>query len=328
MIHLEWPWLLLLAPLPLLYRRWRTPAPLHCAALRPPGYGTRLPAGSPAGGSASRARLALLAVLWLGLLGAAARPAWLGPPAPAPASGRDLLLAVDISGSMEIRDMERNGALIDRLSATKEVVADFIKRRPRDRVGLLLFGGEAYLQVPLTFDHQTLLQLLDSAHIGFAGDGTAIGDAVGLAVKHLRDRPAENRVLILLTDGVNNSGRISPQQAAALAAAHGIRIHTLGVGAEMLLQQGLFGTRRVNPSADLDEAALRHLAESTGGHYSRARDAQQLAEIYRQLDRLEPVAQAPETIRPQRSLAHWPLAAALTASLSLALLRAREGSRV
>ena len=325
MVSLEWPWLLALAPLPWLYRRWRRATEPSLTALRAPAYAALFPDSENAtgGNSHHRARLALLALMWLALLGAVARPVWIGAPTALPTSGRDLLLAVDISGSMETRDMESGDKLVDRLTAIKAVVGDFVIRRPQDRLGLILFGGEAYLHTPLTFDHQTLKTLLDEAVIGFAGDGTAIGDAIGLAVKRLRDRPDTSRVLILLTDGANNAGQITPAQAAQLAAANHVRIYTIGIGADELIQRTLFGARRVNPSADLDEAGLRMLAKTTGGRYFRARNPAELESIYHELDRLEPVAQAPDTVRPLRSLAYWPLAVALCASLLLAFL-ARE----
>jgi len=324
-VSLEWPWLLVLTPLPWLYRRWRRATEPNLTALRAPAYAALFPDREITTGRSPRhrLRLALLALIWLALLGAAARPVWTGEPAALPTSGRDLLLAVDISGSMEIRDMELGDQLVDRLTAIKAVVGDFVIRRPQDRLGLILFGGEAYLHTPLTFDHQTLKTLLDEAVIGFAGDGTAIGDAIGLAVKRLRDRPDASRVLILLTDGANNAGQITPAQGAQLAATNHVRIYTIGIGADELIQRTLFGARRVNPSADLDEAGLRMLADTTGGRYFRARNPAELDAIYRELDSLEPVAQAPDTVRPLRSLAHWPLAAALFASLLLAFA-ARE----
>jgi Ca-activated chloride channel family protein len=327
-VSLEWPWLLVLTPLPWLYRRWRRATELHLTALRAPAYAALFPDPETTTGRSPhhRVRLILLALIWLALLGAAARPVWTGLPAALPASGRDLLLAVDISGSMEMRDMESGDKLVDRLTAIKAVVGNFVIRRPQDRLGLILFGGEAYLHTPLTFDHQTLKTLLDEAVIGFAGDGTAIGDAIGLAVKRLRERPDTSRVLILLTDGANNAGQITPAQAAQLAATNHVRIYTIGIGADELIQRTLFGARRVNPSADLDEAGLRMLADTTGGRYFRARDPAELDAIYRELDRLEPVAQAPDTVRPLRSLAHWPLAVALFASLVLVVV-AREDLR-
>lgn len=326
MVSLEWPWLLALAPLPWLYRRWRRASEPTLAPLHAPAYAALFPEGGATAGPAPRrgVRLALLALIWFALLGAAARPIWTGEPTALPASGRDLLLAVDISGSMGIRDMKSGDRLVDRLTAIKAVVGDFVTRRPQDRLGLILFGGEAYLHTPLTFDHQTLKTLLDEAVIGFAGDGTAIGDAIGLAVKRLRDRPDNGRVLILLTDGANNSGQITPAQGAQIAATNHVRIYSIGIGAEELVERTLFGARRVNPSADLDEAGLRMLADTTGGRYFRARDPAELDAIYRELDRLEPVAQAPDTVRPLRSLAHWPLAIALAASLLLAVLAREE----
>lgn len=325
MVSLEWPWLLALAPLPWLYRRWRRATEPTFTPLHAPAYAALFPDGGTAVAAGPRrgAHLLLLALIWLALLAAAARPVWTGEPAALPASGRDLLLAVDISGSMGIRDMKRGDRLVDRLTAIKAVVGDFVARRPQDRLGLILFGGEAYLHTPLTFDHQTLKTLLDEAVIGFAGDGTAIGDAIGLAVKRLRDRPDNGRVLILLTDGANNAGQITPAQAAQIAATNHVRIYSIGIGAEELVEHTLFGARRVNPSADLDEPGLRMLADTTGGRYFRARDPAELEAVYRELDRLEPVAQAPDTVRPLRSLAHWPLAIALVASLLLAVL-ARE----
>lgn len=325
-MSLEWPWLLALAPLPWLYRRWRRASEPTLAPLHAPAYAALFPEGGATAGPAPRrgVRLALLALIWFALLGAAARPIWTGEPTALPASGRDLLLAVDISGSMGIRDMKSGDRLVDRLTAIKAVVGDFVTRRPQDRLGLILFGGEAYLHTPLTFDHQTLKTLLDEAVIGFAGDGTAIGDAIGLAVKRLRDRPDNGRVLILLTDGANNSGQITPAQGAQIAATNHVRIYSIGIGAEELVERTLFGARRVNPSADLDEAGLRMLADTTGGRYFRARDPAELDAIYRELDRLEPVAQAPDTVRPLRSLAHWPLAIALAASLLLAVLAREE----
>ncbi len=207
-------------------------------------------------------RLALLLawLAWTCLLAAVARPQFTGEPVSLPSSGRDLMLAIDISGSMNTEDMEVAGRVTNRLNAVKDVVTDFIARRAGDRVGLILFGTNAYLQAPLTFDLATVEKLLDDAPVGIAGGKTAIGDAIGLAVKRLRTRPADSRVLILMTDGASNAGEVPPDKAAQLAHAEGVKIYTVGVGAEELRVPGFWGEiggRVVNPSADMDTKALR-----------------------------------------------------------------------
>lgn len=322
----EWPFVFALAPLPLLVR-WLLPkAAQRRAALLVPAPMHRAAASSQAqqADAPVRAKHLVLWALWLCLLSAAAGPRWQGEPIELPSSGRDLLLAVDISGSMKTPDMVYQDQQINRLQAVKGVVQEFVARRTGDRLGLILFGTQAYLQAPLTFDRTTVNQLLQEAQLGFAGENTAIGDAIGLAVKRLRARPEASRVMILLTDGANTAGNVSPRQAAELAAAANVKIYTIGLGAEQLQVPGLlgtqFGARTVNPSLDLDEATLTHIATLTGGQYFRARNPDELQDIYRLLDQLEPSAQDGEVFRPQRSLFHWPLAAAFALSLMLYLL--------
>jgi len=210
MIQLLWPWAFAALPLPWLYRSVIRPVPNRDAALRVPDTG-RFAFGLAArgGGNATRRLVLLLAWLaWACLLGAIARPQYTGDPVSLPSTGRDLMLAVDISGSMNTEDMEIDGQVVNRLAVVKQVVSDFIARRAGDRVGLVLFGTNAYLQAPLTFDLATVEELLQDTPIGIAGGKTAIGDAIGLAVKRLRTRPNDSRVLMLLTDGANNVGEV------------------------------------------------------------------------------------------------------------------------
>jgi len=267
----------------------------------------------------SRLRVLLATLAWILLVIAAARPQFIGEPVQLPVSGRDLLLAVDISGSMDEQDMVLVDKVATRLTAVKIVAGNFIERREGDRLGLILFGDQAYLQTPLTFDRKTTNIQLREAAIGLAGKRTAIGDAIGLAVKRLRDQSQENRVLILLTDGANTAGSVDPQKAADIAASEGVRIYTIGVGADERVVRSLFGQRRV-ANNELDEPALRAIAEKTGGRYFRARDIAGLEEIYQLLDEYEPVSQQAETFRPVRELYRWPAAAALLLSLLLGLM--------
>jgi Ca-activated chloride channel family protein len=266
---------------------------------------------------------AALWLLWLLLLLAAARPTWIGEAIELPNSGRDLMLAVDISGSMQVEDMQLGKNLVSRVEAVRRVGADFIDSRKGDRLGLILFGSNAYLQSPLSFDTATVKRFLQEAQIGFAGQETAIGDAIGLAVKRLKERPAQSRVLILLTDGQDTASSVRPLDAAQLASDLGIRIYTIGIGAERMTLPGLFGSsfgsRQVNPAADLDEATLQKIAQTTGGQYFRARDPAELAGIYQLLDQLEPVEQAPVSYRPRQALGYVPLLLALLLSFALAL---------
>lgn len=325
-LTLAWPWLLALLPLPWLLRRWLAPAPQRAlSALRVPWY--RM-VGGTASGWIRRPLVAVLAALAWGLIVlAAARPQWVGEIERLPVSGRDLLLAVDISGSMDTQDMVLDQRPVNRLEVVKRVAGQFIEGRRGDRVGLVLFGSRAYLQTPLTFDTETTAILLAEAEIGLAGRETAIGDAIGLAVKRLREDASGERVLILLTDGANTSGEVQPLQATEFAAREGLTIYTVGVGADEMVVQDFFGSRVVNPSADLDEDTLRAIAERTGGAYFRARDAQALAEIYARLDELEPVASDQETVRPVDELFHWPLAVALLLAVLAGLLSVRPSLR-
>jgi Ca-activated chloride channel homolog len=319
---IAWPWLLLLIPLPWLLRILLPASPSsELQALRVPWFSAVV--GNQAGW-VRRPWLALVAALiWLLLVLAASRPQWIGEIESVPVTGRDLLLAVDISGSMDTRDMILNRTAVNRLKVVKKVAGEFIQRRHGDRVGLILFGSRAYLQTPLTFDTETTATLLDESEIGLAGRETAIGDAIGLAVKRMRDDAAADRVLVLLTDGANTSGEVQPLQAAEFAARDGLTIYTVGVGADEMMVQDFFGSRVVNPSADLDEDTLRTIAERTGGRYFRARDAVSLEKIYEILDELEPVESDVEIIRPVDELFFWPLGIAFALALLAALFSIR-----
>ena len=317
MIEWAWPNLLALAPAPLLARWLLRPLARPQTALRVPDSDAfQLPAMNSLLGSGGpqRWRTLLLWLAWLALVAAAARPQWTGEPVALPATGRELMLAVDISGSMGTEDMQLDGQPVDRLVVVKHVVEQFLQARQGDRVGLILFGTNAYLQAPLTFDLASINRFLQEAPVGIiAGGKTAIGDAIGLAVKRLRERPSGNRVLILLTDGANNVGEVAPIKAAELAAANEVRIYTIGVGADEMRMPGIFGAlgaRLVNPSAELDEEALTAIAAATGGRYFRARNTQKLQEIYAIIDALEAIEQDAETYRPTSALYYWPMGAA------------------
>jgi Ca-activated chloride channel family protein len=324
-LQFEWPWVWLALPLPWLARRLLSPVRRPAGvALRVPFFASMMSAAASSATPGARA-LWLASVAWLLLVAAAARPQWLGEPEAVPMSGRDIMLAVDLSRSMQQTDFEVQGDLIDRLTAVKLVALDFIERRVGDRIGLILFGERAYLQAPLTFDRTTVQTLLKEAVLGLAGDATAMGDAIGIAVKRLRGDRVENRVLILLTDGANTAGEIEPLKAAELAAKAGLRIHTIGIGADETRIRQLFGTYRTNPKLDLDEATLKAIAERTGGRYFRARDSAELNEIYALIDQIEPIEQDPRRFRPVSALYPWPLGVALLLGAWLAL-RGRIGA--
>ena len=318
MFDFAWPWVFWLLPLPWLMRILLPVADSGEPVLKV-GFLAELE-----GLSRRRARINLpgwrqqlpYVLLWLLLLSAAARPQWLGPPLPVASSGRDLLVAVDVSGSMDYPDMQWQGDDVSRLTLVKNLLGDFLENRKGDRVGLILFGSRAYLQAPLTFDRRTVHTWLDDAQVGIAGKNTAIGDAIGLALKRLRQRPTQSRVLILVTDGANNAGEIHPLTAARLAALEHVRIYTVGIGADPD-QESAIGLPGVNPSLDLDEATLKDIASVTEGAYFRAHDGAELQQIGATLDKLEPVAQQPTEARPAQPLYSWPLAAALLMSMLL-----------
>ncbi len=314
-MHFAWLWVWLLLPLPWLLRRLLPHATAaETSALRVPFY-ARLERLVPQGMQHATGPRWLFYLVWLLLVCAAARPQWLGQAVEIPLSGRDLMLAVDLSGSMQTPDMTLHGRQVDRLTMIKSVAGQFIDQRKGDRLGLILFGTHAYLQTPLTYDHATVRSMLQEAAIGMAGNATAIGDAIGLAVKRLREQPGQSRALILLTDGGNDAGEVSPLQAAKLAAAEQIRIYTIGVGAERLVIPGFFGNQVVNPSQDLDTDSLMAIAKATGGKFFRAKNTEELRDIYARLDRLEPTVTSSATFRPFTELYPWPLGLALLLSL-------------
>ena len=326
MIEFAWYWVLLALPLPWAVRRWLSASDANRqAALRAPFLAELEDLPSAVRVSTAKPGLLWLAACaWIALVAAAARPQWLGEPVELAMSGRDLMLAVDLSGSMDIRDFKLNGREVDRLTATKAVAGQFIERRVGDRIGLILFGDRAYLQAPLTFDRKTVRTLLEESAIGLAGEKTAIGDAIGLAVKRLRDNPENQRVLILLSDGANTAGAVQPLQAAELAAKDKLKIYTIGVGADEMIVRDFFGSRKVNPSEDLDEETMTALATKTGGRYFRARDTAELEKIYAMLDELEPVERDKRYYRPHAELFPWPLGVALVLAGLLVWAKARE----
>ena len=330
MWSLAWPWMLLALPLPFLVRY------LMPAVVGTQDAGLKVPSFKSFAVLKDRSeveqllnwRFWLSMIAWVLLVLAAAKPERIGDELDVPVSGRNLMLAVDLSGSMDAKDFELGSRRVDRLTATKAVASDFIGRREGDRIGLILFGERAYLQVPLTLDRETVKTLLLEAFIGLAGEKTAIGDAITLAVKRIHDQgeDAQEQGLILLTDGANTAGEIDPLKAADLAQQIGLRIYTIGIGAEQMVVSSITGgMRRVNPSADLDETTLTQIATMTGGRYFRAKDTAGLQEIYRLLDEMEPVAEPEAGFRPVKSLYFWPLAGAFVLAVFLAAMNLLAG---
>ena len=333
MWSLAWPWMLLMLPLPLLAYYFLPAAPtVQEAGLKVPSFKQfSILSNRSVIEKFSNWNLWIYIIAWLLLVLASARPEKIGQELEIPVTGRNLMLAVDLSGSMDAKDFELGGRRVDRLTATKAVASDFIGRREGDRIGLILFGEEAYLQVPLTLDRETVKILLLESFIGLAGEKTAIGDAITLAVKRIYDQNEEGnqQVLILLTDGANTAGAIDPLKAAELASQIGLRIYTIGIGADQLVVSSITGgRRRVNPSADLDETSLKRIAEQTGGKYFRARDTLSLQEIYRLLDDLEPVAKPESGFRPVKSMFYWPLGIALVLIIMYAMAKFFSGFKI
>ncbi|RDV25202.1 VWA domain-containing protein [Alteromonas aestuariivivens] len=310
MFEFAWWWAWFALPLPLFMLFLPARKTQQDVALKVPSLQPDTAISSPPV-SKKRGITVIAFLAWICLVAAAARPQWLGEPVSVADESREMMLAVDLSGSMKIDDMQINGRPVNRLTMIKSVLHDFIKRREGDRLGLILFADTAYLQAPLTFDRDTVATLLNEAVIGLVGEQTAIGDALGLAVKRFEAKENGNKVVILLTDGQNTAGNITPQQAKELAVNRGATVYTIGVGADSMLVQSFFGNRQVNPSQELDEEMLTDLATSTGGKYFRARDAAELEAIYQRLDELQPIKGEDRKMRPQSALFYYPLAAAL-----------------
>ncbi len=319
-----WPWFLLALPLPLLVYRF---APARSVAS---GLALRVPdlsrftmdGNGDEGGRLDRLAVLLLVATWCALLLAAARPQALGEPIDVASDGRDLLMAIDISPSMEAADIVSGNRRTTRIAVVREVARAFVEGRGSDRLGLILFGSSAYVQTPLTSDHETVQHFVGEAVTGLAGDATAIGDAIGLSVKRLRERQETSRVLVLLTDGRNSAGSLAPLQAAELAAESGIRIYTIGIGGEHG-RRGLIDL--MGGAQEIDEATLTGVAEATGGQYFRARNRDDLAAVYAQIDQLEPSEEPGERLRPIKELHVWPLSVALLLSILWAWRRSHSG---
>lgn len=316
MFEFAYPWLLILLPAPLLVR-WLVPAYREQKeSVRTPFFQELAEQAGlkPSSGAVILQRnigqRVLLPLAWILLVVAVARPQWVGEPITQIESARDLMLAVDLSGSMETTDfVDPDGNRIDRLSAVKLVLEDFVAKRETDRLGLVLFGNAAFLQVPFTLDHDVFLQLLGEAQIGMAGPQTMIGDAIGLAIKAFDASEADQRVLILLTDGNDTGSRVPPPKAADIAAQNDITIYTIGVGDPASAGE-----------APLDEQSLRQIAETTGGQFFRANDLEELDEVYRQLDELEPLEFESYSYRPRFELYQWLVLAFLVQTLAYHLI--------
>lgn len=326
MLQFAYLWLFVLLPLPWLAARVLPPFQERVVAVRVSfldrvariaghGPGEQTAAGVPRGQRITNW------LVWLLLVAALARPQWIEDPLTQTLPMRDLLVAVDLSGSMDTVDFtDKSGAAVDRLSAVKEVMADFLARRSDDRVGLVVFGSAAFVQVPFTEDEQVVAQLLDETEVRMAGPRTMLGDAIGLSITLFERSELEERVLIVLTDGNDTGSQVPPARAAEIARDKGVVIHTIGVGDPTAAGEEAF-----------DEVALQAVAATTGGHYYHAADRTELEQIYSELDELTPLAVDTISYRPQRDLSHWPLGAALLLSLlshALAAILATRARRL
>jgi len=318
------PWVLVLIPLPVLI--WfvipRANAKLP-TALNVPFYQAMTAIVDQEKRSISAQSLLVVpALIWILLVFALAGPRWVGEPRPVVREGYNVMMVLDLSGSMEINDMLLHGRPVSRLNVVKRAAAQFVEDRAGDKIGLILFGTRAYLQTPLTYDRHSVLMRIEDATAGLAGKTTSIGDALGLAVKRLEDVPKKGRVIILLTDGANTSGVLVPLKAAELAKDEEIKVYTIGLGSEVDPRALTNDFLNTGASADLDEDTLKQIADMTGGQYFRATDTESLQTIYKTINQLEAVSQEQATIRPQKDYYPWFVGFALMLSFYWMLRKA------
>ena len=325
MLNFEWIWAFASLPLPLLVRFLLKPVKRTEQAMLKVPFLEDFHYSSRGGRRLIPKRLLLwIAVCgWVLLVASAARPQWIGEIVQLPISGRDLMMALDLSGSMKEKDFILQGRRVNRLQAAKAVSQDFIDRRDGDRIGLIVFGSKPYLQMPLSFDLETVQEMLNDTFIGLAEDKTAMGDAIILALKRVLQYEQSNRVLILLTDGINSAGEISPERAAELAAQENMKIYTIGIGSATP-RRGFF----VRRGSELDEKTLKMIAKKTNGRYFRAKNTQELVKIYQLLDKLEPVQRDTELFKTQHALYPYPLAGSLLLALLVVLVFWRGGLKL
>lgn len=318
MFELASPWILLILPLPWLIWFFMPRAVVHLpSALKIPFFKALM--GMVENNQrylAQQKRLILFFLAWILIVLALAGPRWIGEPQPLAREGYNIMLALDISGSMELSDMMLHGRPATRLAVVKQAAEQFVLERVGDRIGLILFGSRAYLQTPLTYDHHNVLLRLEDATVGLAGNTTSLGDALGLAIKRLQNVPSQGRMIILLTDGVNNTGVLAPIKAAELARADGIKVYTIGLGVESEVQPFDQVFMNMSGAADLDEETLKEVSQLTGGHYFRATDMKSLQTIYHTINQMEKISQEQATIRPQHEYYPWPLGLAVLLLLS------------
>jgi Ca-activated chloride channel family protein len=307
MLEFAYPYAFLALPLPLLVRWLLPPHREQVSALRVPFFDAVANAAGadPQSGSVIMRRRAFQMVFaglfWAGIVTGLAKPEWVGEPIVRSEAARDIMLAIDLSGSMDYRDFPgEDGAAVSRFDAVQRVVAKFVAARETDRIGLIVFGNRAYLQLPFTRDLSTAVALVDLMEVGMAGPRTALGDAIGLAIHSFDSSEVEDRLLILLTDGNDTASRMTPINAAEIAAQNDIQIHTIGIGNEQAR-----GEDRV------DFTTLAVIAERTGGTFSNAEDEQSLTGIYSTIDRMTSAEVRTQTWRPRTSLVYWPAGATL-----------------
>lgn len=312
MIELVWPWAFLLLLLPFAIHYLVPAQGTKEAALTVPQVDAFVFSDSEGNQRQTTKPILmwlLITLAWLALSTALSRPQWTGEPTVLPTISRDLVLALDISGSMAQADMQIEGREYTRFSVVKHAVQNFVSQRTGDRVGIVLFGSLPYVYVPMTPDVKTASQMLTDAPIGIAGRSTAIGDALGLAIKQTLEHPATHRVAVLMTDGASNYGELDPLEAAELATSYDVRVYTIGIVPSQSsgLVFSLFRTR----SNNVDEELLTEIAQRTGGQYFAAENLDSLQGIYEHIDELEPIENEGQVVRPKRSLFHFPLAAAI-----------------
>ncbi len=324
MIGLDWWWALLLLPLPLLARLLLPAASNTELALNVPLLSGAALSDTAVTRASLRPGRAWLWIFWCCLVLAASRPFWLGEPISRTVSGRDLMLAVDISGSMSEADMTVNDKATTRIEVLKLVVGKFIERREGDRLGLILFGTNAYTYVPLTFDLGALGKLLNDVSTGLAGRHTAIGDAIGVAMKSMRKQHSRHKVLVLVTDGSNTAGFENPVVAAQAAARQGLTIYTIGIGTDADTLGRIYGVKNIPTGVALNEHVLGSIAQVANGRYFRATNLAALEQIYLELDKLEPIEYEYQRHRPRHELYRLPLFAGLSLLLGYLLASLRR----